>query len=193
MLLLEFMLQPGQQCRVCVCCVFNGKSQMCVCIFEFLSMSDSRPHRYSCEAVINECLHIKQLSGIEKQLLTVSQCCSCPQANPSYPQTTGGWGGWVSWRKKSEEKRRPLTLIRSCHQFPTGNTNAAILPCFQPIRNRFNVAQMPQQGYQDRRACGRLFLRVAHVAHVDHITLPEVNLMLLITRLKTQGAKCLKV
>lgn len=66
---------------------------MCVCIFEFLSMSDSRPHRYSCGAVINECMHIKQLPGIEKQLLTVSQCCSCPQANPSYPQATGGWGG----------------------------------------------------------------------------------------------------
>lgn len=41
----------------------------------------------------------------------------------------------VSGQQKSEEKRRPLTLIRSCCQFPTGNTNAAILMCFQPIMN----------------------------------------------------------
>lgn len=45
----------------------------------------------------------------------------------------------ISGQQKSEEKRRPLTLIRSCCPFPTGNTNAAILTCFQSIMNKLKL------------------------------------------------------
>lgn len=58
-------------------------------------MSDSRPYHYSCRAVINERMHIKQLLPV-----TRSQR-SCLEASPSYPQATLGkvvvvalTGGW---------------------------------------------------------------------------------------------------
>lgn len=90
----------------------------------------------------------------------------------------------ISGQKKSEEKRRPLTLIRSCCQFSTGNTNAAILTCFQLIMNDLKLPRhqnrITKTDVREKQAFLAAALNVLWhltVAKMHPITLLQVNLM----------------